>query len=123
MKTVRLFVILVLATAFLSVAGCSKKNRNEPITKEGIIKSIDKAKRTATVIIRDKMGRPQELEGRFTEQTVVTINGKPGQLADIKPEDTAAITVERKGQDADVDYIALRVEVTRLGEGESKPAE
>jgi hypothetical protein len=117
-------ITLALASSvMLPVSGCSKKDRSsKPVTKEGTIKSIDKANRTAVVTIMDKLGQLQDMDGKFTHETVITINGKPAELGDIKPGDTADVTVVRKGEGLNVELIATRVAIKREGPGESKPA-
>jgi hypothetical protein len=114
-------VVLLTCVAGLCAApaGCSKKDRgSEEVSRDGVVKTIDFDAQTAMIIIDDDMGNKIEFEGRFTDETVVTINGQPAKLADVSEGDTIKATgrpVQTVDEDGEGEaWVATRIDVTRL---------
>lgn len=107
----------LLAAALLggTTGGCAKKDRaRKPHTRKGVIKAIDLEKKYARVEVHDRSGRKQiEMDGSFTDQTVVTIDGRPARFEDVRPGDAVEITVTISGKGMDAEFTATRVNVLR----------
>jgi len=116
--------LLLALTAALTLSGCAKKEsrRGKPITRKGVIKSVNLEKKYAKVEVHDRTGDKLEMDGSFTDETVVTIDGRPAKFEDVRPGDPVEVTVKLKGKGLDLDIIALRVDITRAATTSSAPA-
>ncbi len=119
----RAALFFALAAA-LALTGCAKKEsrRGKPITRKGVIKSVNLEKRYAKVEVHDRTGDKLEMDGSFTDETVVTIDGRPAKFEDVRPGDPVEVTVKLKGKGIDLDIIATRVDIIRAASTSSAPA-
>ena len=101
------------ALAVALVGGCSRTPEQRTITKKGIIKSIDLKGRKAYIVTDNKLGDKLEIPGQFTDDTVVTINGKTAHLSDIHTGDNVEVTAYHKGKGSEMEFYATKVVVSR----------
>ncbi|MFQ5501658.1 MAG: hypothetical protein ACE5EQ_05080 [Phycisphaerae bacterium] len=116
-------VPMILAGFCLLTAGCSDDNQGPKIRKrEGVAKSIDVENRKVSMSFTDKRGETHVLEGTFTDETVVFINGRSQGIKDIRPGDKVLVYGYTEGKGTDRRLIATRVRVSRPAETDWKPA-
>ena len=109
-KSLTAMTLLAIALAGTS---CSREREQRVSTKKGIVKSIDLKNRSAQIITDNKLGDKFEVSGQFTDTTVVTINGQPAQLGDIRTGDSVEVSAYRKKKGEETEFIATKVVVSR----------
>jgi len=116
-------VPMILIGCCLLSTGCSDDNKGPKIRKrEGVAKSIDVENRKVSMSFTDKRGETHTLEGTFTDETVVFINGRSQGIKDIRPGDKVLVYGYTDGEGTDRRLIATRVRISRPAETDWKPA-
>lgn len=106
---------MAIAITGIGLIGCSRNEhrKRKPIVRKGVIKAVDLQKKYAKVEILDRTGDKLEMDGSFTDETVVIIDGRPARFEDVRPGDPVEVTVTLKGKGMEMEVIATRVDVFR----------
>jgi len=113
-----------MALLSLGLPGCAKKDHRprKPFVRKGTLKSVDLQKKYARIETIDRRGDKLEMDGSFTDQTIVTIDGRPARIDDVRPGDAVEITATLQGKGINAELIATRVDVSRASATSSAPA-
>ena len=110
----RIAGILALGLALLP-AGCSKENE-EPEHRqiEGTVEGIDlDAGQVSLRYLHKRSSTERVLSGKVTDLTEGLINGSVAELKDIRLKERIKVTGYKKGSGANVEIVAVRVEIDR----------
>ncbi|HPF41653.1 MAG TPA: hypothetical protein P5081_19460 [Phycisphaerae bacterium] len=106
-----------LAAMFVFVslqAGCSSKGGSSgAATRKGVVKAIDLANRKVVMTTSKGDGTEFSLEGTYTDETVVRINGRVMTIKDIKVGDKVEVVGRKEGSGTNRQLIATEVKITR----------
>lgn len=118
----RLRLLQVFALSVCVIAGCSSKSSQQRKIrkKEGIAQKIDVENRMVSMIWTDDKGEDHPIDGTFTDDTVVEINGRSQEIKDIRPGDKVVVYGYSEGKGDEKKLIATRVVVTRPKEADWK---
>ncbi len=112
---------LLLATFAFFTDGCkskSEKKRNRVL--RGTIEEVDIPGKTVTMNwFNEKLGKSMVIAGQITKETEIYIDGKLGDLSQIKSGDKVIVEGYQKGTDT----VAAKVNITHTGQTpKPKPA-
>jgi hypothetical protein len=117
MNMLRRYLPIVCLIALLvgPVSGCSEKDKGAKKirTRDGIAKAINLQKRVVSMTVVDKTGKSRDVQGTFTDETSVWINGREMSVKDIKPNDKVKVSGYQETVGGEKRWVATRVEVTR----------
>ena len=113
--SIRRMALATLLIAVFAQTGCSSKGKaGKTSTRKGEVKSIDLANRKVVMATTKKDGTSFSLEGTYTNETVVRINGRVMSMKDIKVGDKVEVVGRREGSGTNQQLIATEVKVTRI---------
>ncbi len=119
----RVAVLAIVAVAIVVAAVVVVRHFAAIHDVKGTITYLDIAQRVASVEVIDPAnGRTREFRGTAADDCVVTINGQPAQLTDLRVGDTAQmrVRVERKSLDSPEARILTATQPTTQGAGAAK---
>ncbi len=109
------WLVASLLIAPLLVAGCSDRSKatRKYDTIKGIAKDIDVERRLVSMLWENDKGQQMPLDGTFTDETEVIINGRNQSIGDIRPGDAVQVTGYRERKGDNVKLVATRVIIER----------
>jgi len=111
-------MIVFVAALAVGVNGCkSKEDKKQNRTLQGTIESVDLPTKTVTMNwFNEKWGKPIIVAGRVTNETEIYVDGKIGDLGQVKVGDKVIVEGYKKG----ADIVAVKVNVTHSAEESHK---
>lgn len=111
----RVLFLQLLLLAVCLPNGCSDRSERHRRDYEvkGVAKKINLNDRVVSMLYVNDRGEEIEVEGTFTDDTIVMINGRTQTMKDIRPGDKVRVRLYSEGKGGAKKYIATRVEITR----------
>jgi len=110
---VRTLGVALLLTG-MTMAGCSNDGGKPKVhRREGWAESIDTKSKVVSMKMRLKDGTEKVIEGTYTDETVVEINGRNMTVKDIKPGDPIVVFGVRSKDGGGTSLVATKVIVDR----------
>ncbi len=109
------WLVASLVMIVLVLPGCSDRSKatRKYDTIKGIAKDIDVEKRLVSMLWENDKGQQIPLDGSFTDETDVIINGRNQSIRDIRPGDAVQVTGYRERKGDNVKLVATKVVIER----------
>ncbi len=115
MKGLKSIIILAIFLASFSLVldGCkSKEDKKHNRTLHGTIEEIDVPGNAVTMNwFNEKLGKSMIIAGKITKETEIYIDGKLGNLSQVKSGDKVIVEGYKKG----TDIVGVKVSITHAG--------
>ncbi len=114
-RRLALLAILFAGGVFVVQPGCSDESNDAPKirSRKGTVKAIDLANRIVAMVSTDNSGNDITLEGTYTPETVIEINGRRADPKDVRVGDKVEVWGRKEGDGAEAKLVATKVVVSR----------